>query len=103
MIEGIAASETGRYIAGIAGSILSLQYASDSTKWYERIFMTATGIAAAIYIAPAAQHYLNLPNEYTLGMAFVVGMYGWALTGGIFKIIKSPEMKDFILNILKGK
>lgn len=103
MIDQLVASETGRYIAGIVGSILSLQYASSSAKWYERLLMSATGLSGAIYLAPAAQHYLNLTDEYTLGMAFVIGMYGWSLTGGVFKIIQSKEIHEAIINRVRGK
>ena len=102
MIDQVLASETGRYVAGVIGSILSLQYASYNAKWYERISMSATGLAGAIYLAPAAQHYLKLTDEYTLGIAFVIGMYGWSLTGGVFKIIQSKEIHEAILNRIRG-
>ena len=103
VIEQALTSETSRYIAGIIGAFLSLQYAAETAKWYEKIFMSATGIAAASYLAPAVQEYLHLNNEYTLGLAFVLGMYGWSITGGVFKFIKSDALKNAILNKIGGK
>lgn len=102
MLESLATSEAGRYAAGIIGSVLSLQYASNNAPWYEKALMSFTGVAAAIYLAPATQYHLGLTDDYTYGLAFVFGMYGWSLTGGLFKLTKSEELKNAILDRIRG-
>lgn len=101
MLEQVVANETSKYVAGIIGSILSLHYAAESASRIEKLFMSATGISVAIFCAPAVQHYLKLSDEYTLGLAFVLGMYGWSVTGGVFKIIKSKELQEIIMQRIK--
>lgn len=98
MIEQLAASETVRYVAGIIGGVLSLQYGDKDITWYERAIMVATGASVAAFCAPAIQAYFTLGDAYTSGISFVLGLYGWSITGGIIKIIKTKELRDALIN-----
>lgn len=98
MIEQLTASEAARYIAGIIGGVLSLQYGDKEMMWYERAIMAATGASVAVFCAPAIQEHFTLGDAYTSGVSFVLGLYGWSITGGIIKIIKTKELREALIN-----
>jgi hypothetical protein len=101
MLEQITSSEILKYLAGLAGGILSLRYADENTNRLERLAMTLTGFFTAVFCTPAVQTWLSLSTDYSYGISFLLGLYGWAITGGVMKILKSKELKDILLSKFK--
>jgi len=84
----------GTVVAGVLGSVVSLSYTQELTK-FRAFTAVAGGAATAVYTAPLICHYLSLPS-FENAVAFLVGLAAMraipALLGAVdrLKDIKLP-------------
>lgn len=88
-------------IAGLVGGIVSLTY-HEKTSFSRAILMITSGAATAAYLQPFAQSYFDLPEQFSVGLGFVLGLVSMrvikALLTSSDKLLKDPLtlLKPFI-------
>lgn len=73
-------------VAGIVGGVLALSMMPQLT-WRKAIAAVVGGGACAAYVTPIAAEFLNLTSRHMEnGLAFVLGVIGMNVLGGVFKL-----------------
>lgn len=90
-------------IAGFVGSLAALPYLNAKTP-LQKLSCLVGGTASAAYLTPLALVFFSTPTQALHGgLAFVMGIVGMNIIGGIFKV--SDKFKNeplVILNKLRG-
>ena len=96
MIEQTAFDEVAKFVVGFVGGVLSLQFVSRERTRVEKIIMAVTGTFVAGFGTPALMSFFALTPEYSNALAFVLGMYGWSLTGGVMNVLRQTKWTEII-------
>lgn len=84
------------FVAGVAGSMLSLKFAPGDS-WIERLTNVVAGTLCAGYAAPVAVEFLHLESKTSQALAgFVIGLFGLSLCASIGEWIKSGKLAESI-------
>ena len=82
------------FLAGVAGSVMSLKFAPGA-GWLERVGNVLAGSLCAGYAAPAAAEFLHLSSRPMQALAgFVLGMFGLSLCAAIIDWLRSGKLGD---------
>lgn len=60
-------------VSGLIGGIVSLTYET-KISFLRALFLIAGGASTAAYLQPIAQHYIGLPEQFSTGLGFVMGL-----------------------------
>lgn len=60
-------------VSGLIGGIVSLTYET-KISFARALLLIAGGASTAAYLQPVAQHYLGLPEQFSTGLGFVMGL-----------------------------
>ncbi len=71
LIAGVI--EYGLLVAGLLGSVVSLSYTKELSK-FQLFSAVIGGTITAYYTAPLLRHYLGLPDGFENAIAFLVGL-----------------------------
>lgn len=69
----VGITKYGAVVAGVLGSVISLSYAKELTK-FRAFTAVAGGAITAVYTAPLIRHYLGLSDGYENAVTFLVGL-----------------------------
>lgn len=98
-IENIAGIKVATLVASFIGAAASLSYAKEMTRG-QAVAAVFTGTAVAVFAAPLALHYLNLPDVLERGVAFFAGLVAMRAVPALLAIvdrsrnIKLPSLPD---------
>lgn len=76
-------------IGGLFGALISLKFAGDLTPG-GRAVMFLCGLGIASFLAPLAAHVFAIGEEFTGGVAFVLGLLGMAIMAAVIGVL--PEV-----------
>lgn len=60
-------------VSGLIGGIVSLTYET-KISFSRAILLILGGASTAAYLQPLAQHYIGLPEQFSSGLGFVMGL-----------------------------
>jgi hypothetical protein len=60
-------------ISGLIGGIVSLTY-DTKISFARALLLILGGASTAAYLQPVAQHYLGLPEQFSTGLGFIMGL-----------------------------
>lgn len=60
-------------LAGFIGGVVSLTYETKIT-FYRALLLIISGAAVAAYLQPLAEHWMNLPENLSTALGFVLGL-----------------------------
>ena len=75
-------------IAGFFGATVALVGAPRLTL-FQLLVSVFGGMAFAVYVEPAASHYLGLPAQVQGGVAFMLGLGGLVLCAGVLEVYRA--------------
>lgn len=97
-----AIEAAAKYLIGLVGAILSLQWMEQELKWSDRCLMGMTGALSAGWLTPAALELIGLTSHnYEYAAAFLVGLYAWSIMGGVMKAIRSVNWLKVFYEIIR--
>jgi hypothetical protein len=60
-------------VAGLIGGIVSLTY-EEKISFKRAILLIITGASTAAYLQPLAEHYVQIPENLSSGLGFILGL-----------------------------
>lgn len=60
-------------VSGFIGGIVSLTYET-KISFLRALLLITGGASTAAYLQPVAQHYIGLPEQFSTGLGFVMGL-----------------------------
>lgn len=60
-------------VAGLIGGIVSLTY-EEKISFNRAVLLILAGASTAAYLQPLAEHYINIPENLSTGLGFVLGL-----------------------------
>jgi len=85
-------------IAGLFGAIVSIYFLKNLTH-KTALLALAVGGLCAVYLTPLVLQYITLPKEAENGVAFLIGVFGMNIVGGIFTV--TEMFRDKPIEIFK--
>jgi hypothetical protein len=77
--------------SGLIGGVASLTY-HQKMSTYKALLLILSGAATAAYLQPVFHHYLELPENLSVGTGFVLGLVSMKLLNFIMETI-TPLLK----------
>jgi hypothetical protein len=91
------------YLAGLAGSIVSLRWVPGTTMLM-RLFNVGAGMLTAGICAPPLVTYFGLEPDRAMGfVAFGVGLFGMAVLTAIKEGMDAANVKDLVTRLIRRK
>lgn len=85
-------------VAGFAGAVVSLSFVQGLSPRQAAVTV-GSGWLASAYLTPLGVQYLSLPQSVENGSAFIVGLCGMSILGGLFKAARN--FRDNPLSLLR--
>ena len=87
---------SGDVVGGWSGALVSLLFCEKQSMF--RLFTTVlSGLAASIYVTPVLSWFLDIPEKYQHGIAFLLGLFAIALLRVVFVVIDKIRVDPSIL------
>lgn len=88
---------------GFLGSAISLQFITDLTI-KEKLLMIFSGVVMSIIFTPPVIEFFTVSSTFSYAVAFLIGFFGWAISGGVLKSIQSGDwwlvVREIITKVL---
>ena len=84
------------FIAGVAGSVLSLKFATNLNAW-GRATSVAGGAVIAQFGTPLVAHILNL-DAFQQAIGFFLGLFGLSFVAAIYETVKKADPWGLIMS-----
>lgn len=94
-VAGLNTLVSSTFLAGIAGSVLSLRFASNLNAW-GRATSVAGGAVIAQYGTPLAAHVLRL-DDFQQAIGFFLGLFGLSLVAAIYETVRKADPWGLIM------
>ena len=83
-------------IAAAIGALLSIPLQSDAKTLLMRAWHVLLNTAFGFFVAPLLDAYYHLSPPAVVAMAFLLGLFGTAITVAILRSVKSVDLLAFI-------
>lgn len=87
-------------VAGFAGAVVSLSFVQGLSSRQAAVTV-GSGWLASAYLTPLILQYFSLPQSVENGSAFIVGLCGMSILGGLFKL--GGSFRESPMSFLKRK
>lgn len=96
-------------ISGLVGGIVSLTY-EERISIQRATLLIAGGAATAAYLQPMAEHYIGIPDKFSAGLGFVLGLVSMKIIDFVIQNSEKFLNAKFLIrqnadgkSILRGK
>lgn len=69
-------------VAGLVGGIVSLTY-EEKISFQRAVLLIVAGASTAAYLQPLAEHYMSIPENFSSGLGFVLGLISMKLIDSV--------------------
>ena len=83
-------------IAAAIGALLSIPLQADAKTHLMRLWHVLLNTAVGFFVAPLLDNYYDLSPPAVVAMAFLLGLFGTAITVAILRSVKSVDLLAFI-------
>lgn len=84
-------------LSGLIGGIVSLTHETKIST-YRALLLILGGASTAAYLQPVAQHYLGLPEQFSTGLGFIMGLVSMKIIEFFIENAESYLKKKINLN-----
>ena len=78
-------------VAGLVGGIVSLTY-EEKISFQRAVLLIVAGASTAAYLQPLAEHYMSIPENFSSGLGFVLGLISMKLIDSV--MINATHLLD---------
>jgi hypothetical protein len=83
-------------VAAAIGALLSIPLQADAKTYLMRVWHVLLNTAFGFFVAPLLDAYYHLSPPAVVAMAFLLGLFGTAITVAILRSVKSVDLLSFI-------
>src|SRR5690606_25292158 len=85
-------------LIGAAGAAFSMAFIKDLTPAQKIVMVLAGTVISVLFTDPIVQ-FVDMPTNLKNGAAFLVGMFGWAISGSLLTMVRKADLWDLIIEI----
>ncbi|MDS1141708.1 hypothetical protein RE432_14800 [Pusillimonas sp. SM2304] len=88
-------------LIGAAGAAVSLTFIKGLTRWQKLTMVVSGTLMSAIFTQPVIE-LVNIPRNWSDGVAFLVGLMAWSVVGSFLSMIRKADWWELAKEIIRS-